>query len=660
MPADPGSAELPLEELSLSALPVDLVSNILRLCSNNNFVLRSDGSVGLPLIAEVCKSFRQTLCQQPDICLQLSHLRRAAADSEGRTTWQQALRDPGGSSLLRRLVPTALDIFKCDVTADVLVACAEACEVAHGKPLCGLALRKCHSVTTRQLPGVLLASRHLRCLVLSGLEVTDQALAALAQLTELRALCLTDCAFHIEPLLDALPRLAQLRCLLLGGANVLARSGPGAAADGLFALNPPLQEPGAPASVLPSVPPSVGASSLPGETADAPGAAALPHLALLELTFVPPPVRRAIAVLAPKAHVLDLRVNTRERPLACGLAQLTSLLRTACGEGGRALASSAVAAAVSARSAGMAETPLHSAAIAGEASTAALLLAHGCSPDLKDAKGCTPLLRAVFEGRVEVVRMLLATGNVDLHRCNHGMESPAYLAALRGHADCLELLLASPRGPIDLPRDGGDESRVARADDRATNEVAGADRPASSCRREWKDAHFHDGYTPLHAAVIARSLRCVELLLACGFDPSAQNKYDQTALHIAASLEARPGCAAPLRSAELLLTAGCDVTLKDERGDTAAKVAARKGQLQIAQRIIASSTGVGAPSPCAAAKGADHDDTPHPPALDIGGGNGGTNRGRNRRRRGGRGGRRTPAEGSAGGSPSHPSAAPQP
>ena len=82
---------------------------------------------------------------------------------------------------------------------------------------------------------------------------------------------------------------------------------------------------------------------------------------------------------------------------------------------------------------------------------------------------------------------------------------------------------------------------------------------------------YHDGYTPLHAAVISRSLECVRLLLAMGFDPSAQNKYQQSALHIAARL------GAPAEIVELLLAHGCDVGLRDERGQTAHAVAKTKG-----------------------------------------------------------------------------------
>ena len=122
---------------------------------------------------------------------------------------------------------------------------------------------------------------------------------------------------------------------------------------------------------------------------------------------------------------------------------------------------------------------------------------------------------------------------------------------LRGHVDCLELLLTMPR-------------------------------PSSL-----RDVSFHDGYTPLHAAVIARSIECVRLLLGHGFNPSAQNKFLQTALHIAASLEVRAGCTAPVKAAEMLLAAGCDASLKDERGHDAAHVAKRKGQEHIVSLIAA-------------------------------------------------------------------------
>ena len=94
---------------------------------------------------------------------------------------------------------------------------------------------------------------------------------------------------------------------------------------------------------------------------------------------------------------------------------------------------------------------------------------------------------------------MLACLRCDLTSINHAMEQPLYIAALRGHAECLKLLLDSP-----LPKVS------AKA--------------------------YHDGYTPVHAAVIGRSLPCLKMLLDARFDPDTPNRFMQTPLHLAARL----------------------------------------------------------------------------------------------------------------------------
>src|SRR5262249_44867502 len=55
-------------------------------------------------------------------------------------------------------------------------------------------------------------------------------------------------------------------------------------------------------------------------------------------------------------------------------------------------------------------TPLHQAARRGHASVAEALLDHGASIDSRDAKGQTPLRRAVNCRQIEIVRLLVRRG----------------------------------------------------------------------------------------------------------------------------------------------------------------------------------------------------------------------------------------------------------
>ena len=98
------------------------------------------------------------------------------------------------------------------------------------------------------------------------------------------------------------------------------------------------------------------------------------------------------------------------------------------------------------------------------------------------------------------------------------METPLYLAALRGHVACLRLLLHGS-GCGDEGGDGGSTiaggSGGGGGDDGGGGgggggaDLAAAVRPAAA----FDGCLYHDGYTPLHAAVIGRSVECAALLL---------------------------------------------------------------------------------------------------------------------------------------------------
>ena len=98
-------------------------------------------------------------------------------------------------------------------------------------------------------------------------------------------------------------------------------------------------------------------------------------------------------------------------------------------------------------------TPLHNACIAGNEAAARWLLGLGARVDLKDCKGCTPLFRAAQHGHVAVVGAIRdAVGDAALagpgglmRTKNHMLELPLYIAALKGHAPVVELLLGVAR-----------------------------------------------------------------------------------------------------------------------------------------------------------------------------------------------------------------------
>ena len=547
----------------LSALPSELFGLVLRLASC--FTARADGSVALPDLASLCQAARAALLDAPELTLRCAHLKHTAHTPDGRRdivrTWEAQLgvhRAPTAP-----LRPTVLDLHNLDVHATALCAAFDAAETS-GRPLRALALRKCHSVSAAGLCAVLTHAPSLEALVCTGHHLTESTLHALGSLHALRLVCLAECTADADGLTACLPRLRQLRVLMLAGCRLL-RDPSGHGGSGVFSLNPPLHPVEAQGET------SVGAVPV-SDPARAPADWTHPCLGLIEWTFLPSEERQAVQRVAPEADTLDLCAPAAS--LSAGIAKLRAALAGTAlhtGEGGECVSDAAIAAALSARCAGFHETPLHHTANEGDAEAAAVLLDHGAAADIKDAKGYTALARATFWGHATICRLLLAAG-ADLHKRNHAAESATYLASLRGHPECLRLLL------------------------RADEALCAGGRPgAIKCTAAGRE--YHDGYTPVHAAVISRSVACVKLLLAAGFAPGTQNKYGQSPLHIAASLGGLPS-----EGIEILLAAGCDVSLRDERNQTAEMVARAKGHEAVARMLASAAKPAAKPAAKHAAK----------------------------------------------------------
>ena len=137
-----------------------------------------------------------------------------------------------------------------------------------------------------------------------------------------------------------------------------------------------------------------------------------------------------------------------------------------------------------------------------------------------------------------------ALHGLNLHEANHALERPLYIAALRGHPRCVELLLQQQGGGSIL-----------------------------------EDVEYCDGYSPLHAACINKNITIIDALLAAGFSPDSPNKYGQTPLHLAASGSCRLDH--QLAAVDRLLLAGAYETLADERGLTPALVAKAHGRDEV-------------------------------------------------------------------------------
>lgn len=92
------------------------------------------------------------------------------------------------------------------------------------------------------------------------------------------------------------------------------------------------------------------------------------------------------------------------------------------------------------------ETPLTSAAAAGDAACVAALLAAGAAPHRPNHLGLPPLHCAARAGRLAAVRALLAAGAAADSRAAGG-ETALRMAAAAGHAAVCEALLAAGARP---------------------------------------------------------------------------------------------------------------------------------------------------------------------------------------------------------------------
>ena len=92
---------------------------------------------------------------------------------------------------------------------------------------------------------------------------------------------------------------------------------------------------------------------------------------------------------------------------------------------------------------------LHLAAHFGLESATAELLAAGYDPNMTDSRNRTPLFYAAKQGHVDVVRVLLATGKVDVNVANDWHSTPVYEACNNNHPAVVQALLDSGQADVE-------------------------------------------------------------------------------------------------------------------------------------------------------------------------------------------------------------------
>lgn len=211
--------------------------------------------------------------------------------------------------------------------------------------------------------------------------------------------------------------------------------------------------------------------------------------------------------------------------------------------------------------------------------------------ELKDNRGSTPLHRAVqivpilknninssnILHKDEIIQLLMnyIDGSNDsslielLFDRNHNHQTPIYFAALQGNFNALAIIFRS----ISMPKNDEEMSLLlfhnsGRWGERKWCELQALQREGFQCGL--RDCYSVDekNFSPLHAAVISKSLQSVQILLSAGFSSNFPNIYKETPLHLAyRSLSNSPCpndvCAAIVQE---LLRAGARSDLAEDRG----------------------------------------------------------------------------------------------
>lgn len=217
-------------------------------------------------------------------------------------------------------------------------------------------------------------------------------------------------------------------------------------------------------------------------------------------------------------------------------------------------------------------TPLHYAAIRGDAAIVRLLLHSQVDFLLHNREGYSPLALAILEGNAHVVALLLDAGFPVEGQRARGL-SPLHLAAFAGHERVVTHLLL--RGANPNRRDEGRGGHTALHYAAQEGHWRVAKRLLESGARVNSTS---GGFTPLALAIGSGHLATVRILLAGGADPNARCPPDDndTPLHMACVWNDSD------KVIRLLLRWGANPLLRSRDGKTPAETAEKLGKSRIA------------------------------------------------------------------------------
>jgi len=189
-------------------------------------------------------------------------------------------------------------------------------------------------------------------------------------------------------------------------------------------------------------------------------------------------------------------------------------------------------------------TPLYSAASSGKVKILDLLIKKGADPNSRNKHGKTPLFAAVESGNGRVVAFLIKNGvNINL-KDKYG-NTPYTIARKYGNDEIISLLSGGGENiDINMAAMEGDFELVKKILSKNPGTINNVEKET--------------GFTPLHQAMTYGWEEMAEYLILKGADPNIQDKYGDTALHLAGSA----------KEVKLLLKKGARINLKNKKGLT--------------------------------------------------------------------------------------------
>uniref|UniRef100_A0AAY4E8H8 Euchromatic histone-lysine N-methyltransferase 2 n=1 Tax=Denticeps clupeoides TaxID=299321 RepID=A0AAY4E8H8_9TELE len=213
---------------------------------------------------------------------------------------------------------------------------------------------------------------------------------------------------------------------------------------------------------------------------------------------------------------------------------------------------------------------LHAAAQKGLLEVCYLLVQAGAKVDAQDKTLRTPLLEAIVNNHIDVVKFLIQSGACVYHEDG---STGLHHAAKLGNLDVVNLLLGTGQVDVNAQDSGGWTPIIWAAEHRHIDVIRALLDRGSDVTLKDKEMNVC-----LHWASFAGSVEIAELVLNAGCPLSSVNTHGDTPLHIA-SREGYLDCVT------LFLSRGADIDVMNREGDTPLTLARHESPVWVALQI---------------------------------------------------------------------------